>query len=70
MTLPGNLPWQVGTLHVPVDPLKADDSDLVMNSVCRFAYLFYEHDAFQKKHGKKIYMATIFLFLKSFLMTL
>lgn len=70
MTLPGNLLWQAGTSHFPIDPLKADESDLVMNSVCRFACLFYEYDAFPKEHDENIYMATVFLFFKSLLITL
>lgn len=76
MTLPGNFYQQSGTTHFPIDSLKTDENDLVLNSVHRFACLFYEYDAYQKKkkrcveergHDKKIYKATIFLFLRSLL---
>lgn len=70
MALPGNPFWQAETSHFPMDPFEADERDLVMNSVCRFACLFYEYDAFPEKYDEKIYMATVFLFLKSLLMTL
>lgn len=60
MTLPENLLWQAGTSHFPIDPLEADESDLVMNSVCTFACLFSEYDVLPEKHDETAYMEAVF----------